>query len=502
MIIAGVYLLIILFFIYKNGLFGIFVDKSISPLQFTVFFVLKCLAIPVFYYIYQFYYGGIENYDAGNFLKDSKIINSIFYESPFEYIKLMFGLENDAENTELYSKFISHTNNWDEGRSWRLFFNDNRSLLRIHSLIHFISFNSYYVHALFSCLFGYIGIALMYRSLKHYFISKEIWLLGVFIFLPNLWLFSGALLKEPLVLLNVGLILFLTDRLFDQKYFLLRKLTYLLLIIFIIYYLKPQVSLTIFILYLLFKVVEVFNRKYKVIWYVGSVIVMVVLVNFSFLIFKDMSMFSFINKKQAEFYDVAKGGIFLKDSSKFVRLLYDHDLLINEKGVADVFRIKIGAPFYYWKDSNQKDTLFCASNTDTLTKYSLIYEVVPGRSGYAISHINLNLADVGTFFESMFRALGFPYQFGSVMKSVVSLEGIFLTLCLLLSLIGSFFVRDKNILFFLLLSSVFLLILFGIATPNVGAIVRYRCIVSPFIVLSMLYCINHYEAGGIRKKSK
>jgi hypothetical protein len=499
MIIAAVYLLIILFFIYKNGFFGIFIDKSISPTQFTLFFIFKCLAIPTFYYIYKFQYGGIENYDAGNFLRDSKIINDIFYDSPFEYIKLMLGFQNDSENTELFSKFMSRTNNWDEGISWRLFFNDNRSVLRIHSLIHFISFNSYYVHALVSCLFGYIGIALIYRSLKQYYISKEIWLLGAFIFLPNLWLFSGALLKEPLVLFNIGLIFFLTDRLFEQNYFLLRKLAYLLLLVFIVYYLKPQVTFTIFVLYLLFRSVEVLTRRYKTIWYLGSVIVVIVLVNFSFLIFKDMSMFAFINKKQSEFYDVAKGGIFLKDSSKFVRIAYDKDLV---KVVSDKnFKLKLGVSYYYWEDSHQKDTLFCASNADTLTTYTLIYEIVPGRSGYAISNIQTNFGAVVTIFQSMFRALGFPYNFQSLMNIVVSLEGLFLMLCLVLSIVGAFFVRERNILFFLLLSSIFLLVLFGIATPNLGAIVRYRCIITPFIVLSVLYCINHYEARGVRKKS-
>jgi hypothetical protein len=500
MIIAAVYLLIILFFIYKNGFFGIFIDKSISPTQFTLFFIFKCLAIPTFYYIYKIQYGGIENYDAGNFLRDSKIINDIFYDSPFEYIKLILGFQNDAENTELYSKFMTRTNNWDEGISWRLFFNDNRSLLRIHSLIHFISFNSYYVHALASCLLGYIGIALIYRSLKPYFISKEIWLLGAFIFLPNLWLFSGALLKEPLVLLNVGLIFFLTDRLFEQKFFLIRKLGYLLLIIFVVYYLKPQVSFTIFILYLLFKVVEVFVSKYQTIWYLGSLVVVIVLVNFSFLIFKDMSMFAFINKKQSEFYDVARGGMFLKDSSKFVRLAYDKEL-VNKVG-EKTYKIKPGVPYYYWEDSHQKDTLYCASNKDTITNFEFIYEIVPARSGYAISTINSDITAVTTLFKGVLRSLGFPFKFDGLMNVVVSLEGLFLTICFLLSMVGAFFVRDRNILFFLLFSSVFLLVLFGIATPNVGAIVRYRCIVAPFIILAVLYCVNHYEARRVRKKDQ
>ncbi len=497
MILAGLYLLIILFLIYKNGFFGIFADKTISQGQFTLFFIFKCLAIPVFYYIYQIQYGGIENYDAGNFFRDSRVINQLFYDDPWTYLKLIFCLENDGPGTELYDKFLAQTHNWDEGVSWRLMFNDNRSLIRIHSVIHFISFNSYFVHALISCLLGYIGIGLIYRSLKHFFISKEIWLFGAFIFLPNLWLFSGALLKEPLVLLNIGLIFWLTDRFFSGRFSLIGKLTHLLVIVFVVYYLKPQITITIFSLYLIYKIIESFNLKFKAIWYLSSVILILVIINFSFLMFKKMSMLSFINKKQAEFYDVARGGIFLKDSSKFVRISYDPNDLVAEN---DRFRIKAGTPYYYWNDVSQQDTMYCAANKDTTTKFKLIYQIVPARSGYKISELETNFVGLGTLITGMFRALGFPFSFMGFMSVIVSLEGIFLTLCFLLSLVGIFFVRDKTILLVFIFSSAFLLILFGIATPNLGAIVRYRSVISPFVILSVLYIINHYEASGIRKR--
>jgi hypothetical protein len=234
-----------------------------------------------------------------------------------------------------------------------------------------------------SCLFGYIGIGLMYRSLKHFFISKETWLFGTFIFLPNLWLFSGALLKEPLVLLNLGLIFYFTDQLFNPKFFIVQKAVRLILIGIIIYYLKPQITLTVSGLYFLYKLLEASNLKYKTIWYLGSVIVTVVLVNFSFLMFKNMSMFGFINKKQAEFYDVAKGGIFLKDHTKFVRL---ENVRGNVIPVDTLKHYKIAArvPYYYWEDSHQKDTMYCASNEDTATVYHMVYSMLPAKSGYPI----------------------------------------------------------------------------------------------------------------------
>jgi hypothetical protein len=348
-------------------------------------------------------------------------------------------------------------------------------------------------------LLGYIGIGLMYRSLKHFFISKELWLIGTFVFLPNLWLFSGALLKEPLVLLNLGLIFCLTDQFFNTDYVAVQKTIRLILIAMIIYYLKPQITLTVFSLYFLYKLIETFNLKYKTVWYMSSVIVTVVLINFSFLMFKNMSMFSFINKKQAEFYDVARGGIFLKDSTKFVRI---ENISGNTIPVDTLMHYKIAAnvPYYYWEDSHQKDTMFCASNKDTTTVYRFVYSMTPAKSGYSINNLKPDAGSMLTVFHGLIRALGFPFNFKGLMSSVVSLEGLFLSFCLLLSLAGIFFVKEKNILLVLLFSSFFLLVLFGIATPNLGAIVRYRSVISPFIVLSLLYTINHYEARRIRKQ--
>lgn len=498
MIIAALYLLIILFFIYKNGFFGIFIDKSISPFQFTLFFFIKCLAIPTFYYVYLVKYGGIAEYDAGIFLKDSKIINSIFYDDPLAYVKLMLGFGNDAVDTEVYDRFISQTRNWDEGRSWRLFFNDNRSLIRIHSIIHFISFGSYFVHALISCLCSYIGIGLMYRTLKLYFISKELWLFAAMVILPNTWFFSGALLKEPLVILNIGLSIFLIDKIFDPKYSILRKTLYFVFILFIAYYLKPQIGITISLLYFIYKLIKATRLRSKGIWYMVALGAVMILVNFSFIIFKNVSMFSLINNKKAEFYDVAKGGVFLKDENKFVRV--ENDPLNFKKIDQQTMRINLGVPYYYWKDSNQKDTLFCVSNTDTITKYHHVYSIDVAHSGYAISDLRTDESAAITILHSLIRSLGYPYKLSDGMNALISIESLLLSICFIFSLIGLFFIKDRSLPLFLILSSVLLLILFGIATPNHGAIIRYRSVIAPFMVMAFLYMINHYEPPTMRER--
>ena len=83
MIAAAIYLLLILFLIYKNNFFGLLKDEQINSKIVTVLFLLKILAIPTFYLVYKKMYGGLEKFDAGKFYTDATIIN--------DYAKADFG---------------------------------------------------------------------------------------------------------------------------------------------------------------------------------------------------------------------------------------------------------------------------------------------------------------------------------------------------------------------------------------------------------------------------
>lgn len=502
MIAAILYFLVILFLIYKNGFFGIFKDSRITPTQFSLLFIFKCAAIPVFYWVYKKQYGGIDEFDAGLFFRDSKIINGIAYTNFSEYLKLLFGFQDDSEGAYLYTNYLTQTFNWDEGNSWRLFFNDNKTVIRLHSVFHFISFNSYFVHALFSCLLSYIGIAYIYRTIKHLFVSKETWVIAAFVFLPNLWLFTGALLKEPLVLFNVGIVLWLTKNLFENQQTLILKTAMCCGILAIIYILKPQITGTIFLLYLIYNLV---NRRFinaKGLWFTGSIIATLIALNFGFLLFKHVSMPKFINKKQAEFYDVMNGGIFLKDNSKFVRLPYDTTLIKrNTQLTKNNITIKSGVSYYYWEDSHQMDTLFCKSNVDTLQAYTLVYKIVPAKSGYKIEPIG-GKSILTTVIKSAFYAIIYPLKFNGVVNIVVSLESLFLLVCFLIAVSGLFFIKDKLPVLFFVFLFLSLIVLFGIATPNTGAILRYRSIVAPFIVLAAIYITMQFKAIKLNHDSR
>ena len=186
MILATSYLLLFLFLIYKNNFFNILKDDKLNSKLLSVFFAVKVIAVPVFYVIYKKLYGGIERFDSGKFFADAKIINSIAYSDFTEFIKLIFGLQNDEPGTFIYDKYIINTTEWDNGRIKDYLYNDNRIVIRIHALLNFLAFGSYYVHALFSCFLSFIGTTYLYKSLKDFFTGKEIYVLFIICLVCNM----------------------------------------------------------------------------------------------------------------------------------------------------------------------------------------------------------------------------------------------------------------------------------------------------------------------------
>lgn len=481
-------------------MFGLFKDEVISSKQFTLFFVLKCLAVPAFYWVYKIQYGGIENFDAGIYFKDAQIINSIAYDSFSEYLKILFGFQSDDPSSYIHAKYIVNTANWDEGFANRLFFNDNRSVIRIHSVLHFISFHNYFVHALFSCLMGYVGIYLIYRSLKHLFISKETWVMAAFVFLPNLWLFSGALLKEPILLMNMGLIFYLTDQLFKGNVPFYAKSVSLFFSVSIIFFLKPQVAAPVFVMYLLYHVSMALRRRRRAFIYVGLLVLTAILLNGLLNVTKNTSLLKYINSKQAEFVALMNGGIFLKDNEKFVRLEYDNSRIIVDTTKAEAnIRIKSNTPYQYWMDVDQKQMRYCPSNTDTSRLYTMKYVLTPARSTYPVEPLTADRMGIETGLKGIYHAMFYPIKFNSAINALVSLENIFLMVCLVIAFVGLIRKKRKIDLIFFLSIILFFAFLFGTVTPNTGAIVRYRSLMIPFLVLAAIYAYNKpYETREVR----
>lgn len=486
-----IYLFLFFALIYQNGFFGLFKDEAISTKQFSIFFLVKALAVPVFYLLYKFAYGGIENFDAGIFYHDAEILNTHGKQYPASYFLALVGLQDDSPGSFFYTHYIEQSTNWDNGRIRVFFYNDNRIVIRLHSLLHFIAFGSYFVHALFNCFLSFIGCFFIYKSFKPYFQKKEIWLCAVLCLFPTLWLHTGAVLKEGITLFVLGLLLYHLKLVFTKN-FGVGSIGLLLLLVVMSFFLKPYLLLFAFLSFSLFFFLESVKLKAKTAWFVF------LLLGFSFLanqltqLFKGKSFYEIAQTRQRVFADAAKGGIFLLDSLKFIRLEFDSNLVSPVTNKPNFFRIKQSVPYIYWEHHHQQDTLICRSNADTLSVYQLVYKIP--ESG---SNLNYQSEDGGLRFlvKTMYYTLAYPLFFNARggIQIIASFENLLLLLCLLVSLYGVIYSKKTRFLAVTFLAFAFgIFMLVGFTSPNSGAIFRYRSPGVIFVLLTALYYIDEF----------
>lgn len=490
MIVFSIYLLLLLFLLQYNAFFGLFKDGVLSKRTLTLVFFFKAMAVPVMYALYSFFYGGIDYSDSGVFYRDASILNDLAHEHPLEYLKAMFGLQDDSNGSFFFEHYTSKTSNWDNGRIRILFYNDNRVVIRLHSVIHFVAFQSYFVHALFSCFLSYLGLFWIYRSLRGYFTGRELYLLLLLCFFPALWLHTGALLKEGISVFVMGGMVYSLYQLFCVSW-QLRFFLGAVAFFYIALLLKPYLLLYAFVCFMLFFAIEKTNIKHKIVVFAGAICLLLFGLDAGLRLKQNKSLFEIAGMRQVVFSDAAKGGIFLVDSVKFIRLEYDTTLVSELKNKKGYYRIKHNVSYVYWEHSHQQDTLVCKKNTDTLSVYELVYTMPESASN--LDYGKHKDALVVEALQGLYFTLAHPLYFnaGSKQQQLASFENSLLLLSLLIILYG--LCCSKQSAFPVVVFLSFALgecLLIAFTSPNTGAIVRYRSPAVVYIVIGALYYTN------------
>ncbi len=493
MILALIYFLIIFWLIRYNRFFGVFSSSTLSAPSLSWVFLLKALAVPVFYVVYTKLYGGITDLDTGKFYHDALILSGIAKSDFPLYLKTLFGFQNDNRNSYDYY-MVYNTFNWDNGTMKDFLYNDNRIVIRVHSLLNFLAFDSYFVHALFSCLLSFVGAFFISRAFTKLFPGSDYWIFLSFCFFPALWFHTGALLKEGLAVFVLGSTLILLRQLVDGNLSPL-KLLLLLFLIFVCGLLKAY--LLIFSV-VCFGCMFIFQRwlplKFQSIFFVVALVFFGFVLNALSLQFKHRSLLSAALKQERLFSGVAKGGIFLYGPDRFVRLEYDSTLVKQVTNKPARYTIRKNASYMYWMDAQSIDTLYCQSNEDTTRIYTLAYQIKPSQSNLRAGNPGniMNLVS-RSFYNCLCYPLLSPNQ--TVVQLITSLENLLILLALLMAVVGMMvFKRERFPVVVFLLFSLCICVLIGITSPNTGAIFRYRSPAMPFLLSAALYYFADYRS--------
>jgi hypothetical protein len=316
-------------------------------------------------------------------------------------------------------------------------FNDNRTVIRFNLIIYLISLGYYHIHTLILCFLSFVGLTGIYKTFHKLFPQKTLILILCIYFLPSVLFWGSGILKESILLFSVGIFIYKLSE--------------------IVIHQNKSISnyLIITVAFLLLTI----TKPYVILTLTPSIIALL-----TYHYFKNFRVL---------FYYI------------FVHLFcIVSALIINHyNSNLDV----LGNIVY-----KQHDFLNVARDTHA---NSTIYVEKLSNNIYSFIHFS-PLAFVNGFFRPTILELNSISYLPAILESTILIFGF----CLFL--FKKKIPLDLNqrlIIYFSLFFSMFLALLIGLATPVLGAIVRYRVPYLPFLYSAIFLTIPIPEFSIIKK---
>lgn len=187
------FLLFFAFIIFRFRKFQL--DGYNKYISVTVF-LLKCFTGIVVLHFYTKHYGGG---DMSVYLADAEILYRNLLENPKHTFQFVLGISAEP---------VSGLHMWNDS-GFTPFYNDARTVLVVNTLIRFFSFGIPAVHLIIMNVLCWIGMILMFKTLNRYHLNSWINLLPFL--LPQTLIWTGSVLKEPLLILQMGVLIYTLD---------------------------------------------------------------------------------------------------------------------------------------------------------------------------------------------------------------------------------------------------------------------------------------------------
>src|SRR5687767_14775220 len=169
----------------------------------------------MYVYIFTTYYGEGDRIqgEALHFMEDSRVLNELASTDPALYLQILAGMHGD--DPAVLNGPLANTNIWDYGDNgdW---INDNRLIIRVNSLIHFISFENVYVHVIVFSFIAFVGLILLYKTFEPFIHAKRLFFFTLCL-LPSIGFFGSGLTKETILIFTLGLLFWSVMKLLQEK---------------------------------------------------------------------------------------------------------------------------------------------------------------------------------------------------------------------------------------------------------------------------------------------
>ncbi len=418
--------------------------------------------------------------DEENYFHDVFIFHDMAIKHPLDYFLYLFDVQRSDQVVQDYYLL---TNAWSKMPEF--LYNDNRFIIKIHSLLSFISGNSnpLAVHRLFSVIIAMIGQLMMLQFFTK-IIGKKSNLLFLFIFFsPAVFFFTAFVLKESLLLLIMGALLITLQKILMENKRDIINIVALLFLIFISCLFRPLYLMTLLLCTSLYFITSKFFTKKQALVYIVLLIASIFTINFIPDIIKGKTAIDLVAQRERRFIDASQGGIFLLNEKYFVRVPFSWtNVRIDSAYRPPHVFINKNVSLMYWDLTNLQDTLYGA-NKDT-SAYKILYYVEKANRTINIPILDSKqgfLHNINVLIQAWKVALFEPFPIKGMADVLAWLENILLLTFLIYALYIGLISKNK-LLFFYFISYVFILVsVSAISSPNSGALVRYKLNVTTFL---------------------
>ncbi|MBK8417183.1 MAG: hypothetical protein IPL22_23265 [Bacteroidetes bacterium] len=159
-------------FVFLIGKYNFFKIEGIPVQWIKVGLILKILAGTGVGFVYTYYYTDRLTADTFKFFDDSRILFNLIFTDPSTFFRLFTGIGSQTPEAIIVSNQMT---NWYDTFSP---FNDNRTMIRLNTMLRFLSSGYYYVHVVFICFLSLAGMVAITKVISREFphLTKPIFL--------------------------------------------------------------------------------------------------------------------------------------------------------------------------------------------------------------------------------------------------------------------------------------------------------------------------------------
>lgn len=446
------------------------------------------IAVSLFFsWIYIDYYQGTTlTSDQLEFMREGKVLYKVSQESFSDYFQFMVGLET----TEMTDKYCSSMSHWYSGSI--IFINDCQNVIRVNSIIQFFSNNNVFVHNLVISFLSLLGFRELYKTFSPKINCSKRWFFFFLIAFPSLAFWTGSIIKEPFLILGMCLILSAAFGNLDWKKSSWRwGLGIALMLAF-----KPYVLICLVFALVFYYITKWVKLKLGVTF---AIFLTITVLGLTILPSIREKVVNYLTRKQFDFINVSRGGLhaqtdscfFFFDESQYASLDFTPktDSVILMKPIRAI-KIPLGKPgpfedIYLKPDGTKWSVYFLEGSSNSSIEVTFI------NSSFALLVYTIPEAFVNATFRPFFTDPGGSLKYFSALETMLFFAWFFWQFRNWNKITD----EKKIIITTLLLFSVSLLVLIGLTTPILGAIVRYRipAYLALFLVSILLYTNNSSE---------